>query len=84
MIVKDSTKNNSLYKPSENYVKVSVSESLEFDVVQNGKTNKQTVKSAVSTHSNISNPKEDEESINLSTLTFNKKGVCTKITETSI
>ena len=83
-IVKDSTKNNSLYKPSENYVKVSVSESLEFDVVQNGKTNKQTVKSAVSTHSNISNPKEDEESINLSTLTFNKKGVCTKITETSI
>lgn len=83
-IVKDSTKNNSLYKPSENYVKVSVSESLEFDVVQNGKTNKQTVKSAVSTHSNISNPKEDEESINLSTLTFNKKGVCTKITEASI
>ena len=33
---------------------------------------------------NISDPKEDGESINLSTLTFNKKGVCTKITETSI
>ena len=83
-IVKDSTTNNSLYKPSENYVKVSVSESLEFDVVRNGKTDKQTVKSVVSTHSNISDPKGDEGSINLSTLTFNKKGVCTKITETSI
>ena len=81
-IVKDSTTNNSLYKPSENYVKVSVSESLEFDVVRNGKTDKQTVKSVVSTHSNISDPKGDEGSINLSTLTFNKKGVCTKITET--
>lgn len=65
-------------------MKVSVSESLEFDVVRNGKTDKQTVKSVVSTHSNISDPKGDEESINLSTLTFNKKGVCTKITETSI
>ena len=82
-VLKDSTTDYSLYKKTEKYVQISVSEQLEFDIVKNGKTNKQTVKSIADSYKDITIP-EDAVKINLSTITFNKSGKCIKIVETDM
>lgn len=82
-ILKDSKTDYTVYKPTENYVSLSVSGDLAFNVEKNGKTNKHTIAKVASTYQNVELPK-DNIKINLCTLTFNKKGICTKIVEKDI
>lgn len=79
-IVKDRTTDYSVYKSTDKYVKLVVDDDLDFVEEKNGKTNKTTVKDVEESHKNLSEP-ENTIKVNISTLTFNKKGICTKITE---
>ena len=79
-IVKDRTTDYSVYKSTDKYVKLVVDDDLDFVEEKNGKTNKTTVKDVEGSHKNLSEP-ENTIKVNISTLTFNKKGICTKITE---
>ena len=82
-ILKDSKTDYSVYKTTEKYVQTTVDGSVEFDIVKNGKTTKKTVKAVASSYNKVSIPK-DTIKINLSAITFNKKGICSKITETDV
>lgn len=82
-ILKDSKTDYSVYKATEKYVQTTVDGSVEFDIVKNGKTTKKTVKAVASSYNKVSIPK-DTIKINLSAITFNKKGICSKITETDV
>ena len=82
-ILKDSKTDYSVYKATEKYVQTTVDGSVEFDIVKNGKTIKKTVKAVASSYNKVSIPK-DTIKINLSAIKFNKKGICSKITETDV
>lgn len=82
-ILKDATTDYVVYKQTDEYVQTTVSGELEFDIIKNGKTNKSTVEGVAKSYNNVNIPK-DTIKVNLSELSFNKKGVCTKITETDV
>lgn len=82
-ILKDSTTDNSVYKPTEDYVKTTVSEKLSFIIQKNKKTQNLTVKDVAKDHIKLQPPK-DTVKINYSTIEFSKKGEITKITELNV
>lgn len=79
-VIKDKTTDYSVYKSTEKYVKLTVDEDFTFIEEKNGKSSETTVKDVEETHKNLVKP-ENTLKINISTLTFDKKGVCTKISE---
>jgi hypothetical protein len=79
-VVKDSTTNYSVYKPTENYVQATVSENLQFIVEKNKTLQTQTVKDVMQDHIKLT-PPVDEVKINYSTIEFSKNGEISKITE---
>lgn len=79
-VVKDKTTDYSVYKSAEKYVKLTVDEEFTFIEEKNGKTIETTVKDVEESHKNLVT-EENSIKMNISTLSFNKKGVCTKITE---
>lgn len=82
-ILKESTTDYIVYKQTEKYVQTSIDGNVGFVIEKNGKKNQSTVKKEAESHNNIEIP-EDTIKINLSSLTFDKKGKCTKITKTEI
>lgn len=79
-IVKNSENDKTVYKTTENYVQTTVQANFPFDVTSNGKSNKKTVKDMASLYSNISVP-TDSTDLDLYTISFNKKGECTKFSK---
>lgn len=79
-IVIDSTTDYTIYQTEKEYVQITVSGSSQFIIEKNGKSTKKTVKDVKDLYKDI---KEQDETlkINLATLIFNKKGVCTSISE---
>lgn len=79
-VVKDKTTDYNIYKTTNKYVKLLVDEDFVFVEEKNGRSNESTVKEVEETHKNLI-VEENSIKVNISTLTFDKKGICTKITE---
>lgn len=82
-ILMSSTTDYTVYESEEEYYEITVSGDLEFEIIKNGKTTESTVKEVAQSYNDIEIP-EDTSKINSSEFLFNKKGVCTKITETRL
>ncbi len=82
-ILKESTTDYTVYKSTEKYVQTTVDNDLDFVIEKNGKKNESTIEKQEESHKNIKIP-TDTIKIDLCELTFNKKGVCTKITKTEL
>ena len=81
-ILKDTKTDYEIYQSTDKYVKLSVAEGTDFSIEKNGKTEKTKIEKVLETHKNLKEPEKETEKINICTLTFDKKGECTKITET--
>lgn len=81
-ILKESETDYTVYKPTEKNVKIEVAKGTTFATVKNGKTTTSKIESVVDQHIDLNAPEGETGSINTCQLTFNKNGVCTKITET--
>lgn len=82
-ILKESTTDYTVYKSTEKYVQTTVDNDLDFVIEKNGKKNESTIEKQEESYKNIKIP-TDTIKIDLCELTFNKKGVCTKITKTEL
>lgn len=80
--LKESEDDYTVYKSTQKNVKIEVENGTTFATVKNGKTTTSKVENVVDTHSNIDTPEGETGKINTCQLTFNKNGICTKITET--
>ena len=80
-ILKDSKIECEVYKITENNVKFSVDKGTVFSIEKNGKTEKSTIENVVDSHNDLKVPEEATANLNVCTLTFDKKGNCTKIVE---
>lgn len=80
-LLKESAKNNTIYKTTEKYVKTTVNKNLDFVIEKNGKKNTSKIEKQEEFYKNIEVPK-DSIKVDLCGLTFDKKGTCIKITKT--
>lgn len=81
-VLKDSKTDYEIYTKTEKYVKISVDKGTDFNTEKNGKTEKSKIENVVEKHKNTEEHEEKDEKVSLCTLTFDKKGNCTKIVET--
>lgn len=81
--LKDANSDSIVYKPTEKYLKTTVSGDLAFSIEKGGKTTKKTVADVADLYNNVE-VKTDTSKVNLSSFTFNKKGICTKIAELDV
>ncbi|MBO5349514.1 MAG: hypothetical protein J6A89_06840 [Clostridia bacterium] len=79
-LLKQSSTNYTVYKETEKYVQTTVDGDLDFIIQKNGKKNQSTIEEQAESYENIEIP-TGVITTNLSELTFNKKGICTKITK---
>ncbi|MBP3502046.1 MAG: hypothetical protein J6K42_00985 [Clostridia bacterium] len=82
-ILKESTTDSTIYKSTEKYVQTTVDNNIDFVIEKNGKKNTSKIEEQKESHKNIKIP-TDAIKIDLCELTFNKKGICTKITKTEL
>ncbi len=80
-ILKDVASDNIVYKNIEKYVKLNLAGTVTFNQVLNGKTTKSTLKDQIDNHQKLEKASSTLND-NKCTLTFDKNGKCTAITET--
>ena len=81
-ILKEKETDYIVYKSTKSSVKIDVPEGTTFATIKNGKTSTKKVEDVLDSHKKLEEPEAETGSINTCTLTFNKNGDCTKITET--
>lgn len=69
-----------VYKNEDECIKVTINGNTPFSIITNGKETKKTVAAVSDSYKDVKVP-EDISKLNLATITFNKKGVCSAIKE---